>query len=78
MNHHIPSTHDERLAGLEARMAAVEFREIEDREALRHHKEHTFAPLAGKLDDLRTKVYIGIGIGMAINVMVSKVFDVLR
>jgi len=48
MNHHIPSTHDERLAGLEARMAAVEFREIEDREALRHHKEHTFAPLAGK------------------------------
>jgi hypothetical protein len=78
MNHHIPSTNDERLAALEARMACIEHREVEDRETLRHHKEHTFAPLAGKLDDLRTKVYIGIGIGMAVNVMVSKVFDVIR
>ena len=59
-------------------MACIEHREVEDRQALQTHKEHTFAPLAGRLDDLRTKVYIGIGIGMAVNVMVSKLFDVLR
>lgn len=78
MNHQVPGTDSERLAALEARMASLEYREMEDRQQLQIHKDNTFAPLANKLDDLRTKVYIGIGIGMAVNVMVSKIFDVVR
>ncbi len=69
---------DERLAALEARMKNVEFREKEDREMLQVHKDKAFSGLAEKVDDMRTKVYMGMGIAFAANLFFSKVMDTMK
>ena len=68
----------ERLTRVETLLSEVDRREKEDRTLFQTFKEGSFKAVADKLDDLRTKVYIGIGIGMAVNVAISKGLDFLK
>lgn len=68
----------ERLTRVETLLSEVDRREKEDRTLFQTFKEGSFKAVADKLDDLRTKVYIGIGIGMAVNVAISKGLDFLQ
>jgi len=68
----------ERLVRVETLLAEVDRREKEDRSLVQTFKEGSFKAVADKLDDLRTKVYIGLGIAMAVNVAISKGLDFLQ
>jgi len=68
----------ERLVRVETLLAEVDRREKEDRSLFQTFKEGSFKAVADKLDDLRTKVYIGLGIAMAVNVAISKGLDFLQ
>ena len=68
----------ERLTRVETLLDEVDRREKEDRTLFQAFKEGSFKAVADKLDDLRTKVYIGLGIAMAVNVAISKGLDFLQ
>lgn len=68
----------QRLVRVETLLSEVDRREKEDRDLFQTFKEGSFKAVADKLDDLRTKVYIGLGIAMAVNVAISKGLDFLQ